>query len=619
MDSQPFIKSITNGLGGSTAKSPPPPVNRADKPKVPTKSGSGPGKVGLEPLVPAADEKVSPFSTPPSSDESLEPVSDRLDRGRASQSDARGMPRRRIAPQPTLQFLHGMQHPSDQIESQKLQGLDARRLGFTPGTVSQYPMADNPPGLPPRRVQKQQSFHASEVEHADSSSPLLPKPVPRNGLAQLQRTLTSPPAFLPPPKRALTSTTPHITQDERLHPPRKVDYTKGANSYLAVDPPERQESEMGSNVSAASDYPEIRNSNRRHPYLRSGIREIDTKYEPRLLDCCGQYVCTAGYLTRVWDLTTGKLVLSLGYGEREIRVTALAFKPGANTREEGVRLWLGTSCGDLQEVDIATQDIICIKSGVHDRREVIKIYRYQGSMWTLDDGGKLCVWQSDETGLPDLQHNPLSHRVPKGHTFSIIIQDTLWMATGKDIRIFRPNASGSAAFSLIQDPLTQPSIGNVTSGAVIGGQLDRVYFGHADGKVTIYSTIDFTCLGIISVSIYKINSLAGAGFYLWAGYSTGMLYVYDTRTQPWTTRKDWTAHGGPILNVSVDRSSLWKEGVLRVVSLGADNAVRFWDGTLEDDWLGKYRAGGAMQSDVLISLEKMTCKTATLIIVHFGR
>ena len=300
-------------------------------------------------------------------------------------------------------------------------------------------------------------------------------------------------------------------------------------------------------------------------------------------------------------------------------MTALAFKPGANTREEGVRLWLGTSCGDLQEVDIATQDIICIKSGVHDRREVIKIYRYQGSMWTLDDGGKLCVWQSDETGLPDLQHNPLSHRVPKGHTFSIIIQDTLWMATGKDIRIFRPNASGSAAFSLIQDPLTQPSIGNVTSGAVIGGQLDRVYFGHADGKVTIYSTIDFTCLGIISVSIYKINSLAGAGFYLWAGYSTGMLYVYDTRTQPWTTRKDWTAHGGPILNVSVDRSSLWKEGVLRVVSLGADNAVRFWDGTLEDDWLGKYRAGGAMQSDVLISLEKMTCKTATLIIVHFGR
>ena len=267
VDSQPFIESITNGLGGSTAKSPPPPVNRADKPKVPTKSGSGPGKVSLEPLVPAADEKVSPFSTPPSSDESLEPVSDRLDRGRASQSDARGMPRRRIAPQPTLQFLHGMQHPSDQIESQKLQGLDARRLGFTRGTVSQYPMADNPPGLPPRRVQKQQSFHASEVEHADSSSPLLPKPVPRNGLAQLQRTLTSPPAFLPPPKRALTSTTPHITQDERLHPPRKVDYTKGANSYLAVDPPERQESEMGSNVSAASDYPEIRNSSMNPGFL----------------------------------------------------------------------------------------------------------------------------------------------------------------------------------------------------------------------------------------------------------------------------------------------------------------------------------------------------------------
>ena len=593
---RPARKGSGNGPVEGTVRSLPPPVNRADKPKIPLESISGPGKVNLEPLIPAHDEKVSPFSTPPSSEESLETVSDRLDRRRVSQSEARGTPGRIIAPQPTSQSLRETTHHSYPMESQNVRGSDARRLGFSRDIVSHYPVAETPPGLPPRRVQGQQRFHASNVEQADSLTPLLAKPVLHNESPQLQRTNTSPPAFLPPPKRALASTTPHITQAERLFPSHKADHNKVGPSYTAIDESELQESEM---ISATSDYPEVRSSNRRHPYIKNSIREIDTKYDTRLIDICGQYVCTTGHLTKIWDSTTGELVLSLGYGDREVRVTALAFKPGVNAREEGFRLWLGTSHGDIQEIDIATQEIVCTKSGVHDKREIIKIYRHQGSMWTLDEGGKLCVWPGDETGLPDLQRNPLSQIVPKGHTFSMIIQDTLWMATGKDIRIFRPSASGSPAFSLTQDPLTQPGIGVVTSGAVIGGQLDRVYFGHADGKITIYSTINYTCLGIVSVSVYKISSLAGAGFYLWAGYNTGMLYVYDTRTQPWSTRKDWTAHGGPILNVSTDRSSLWKEGVLRVVSLGADNAVRFWDGTLEDDWLGKHRASLATQSDML--------------------
>ena len=596
-DSQPARESSGNGPVEGTVRSFPPHVNRADKPKIPLKSISGPGKVNLEPLIPAHDEKVSPFSTPPSSDESLETVSVNLDRRRASQSRARGTLGRHIAPQPTLQSLRETQQPSDPLESQKVRGPDARRLGFSRDDVSHHPVADSPPGLPPRRIQGQQKFHASNVEQAESSTPFLAKPVMRNESPQLQRTITSPPDFLPPPKRALASTTPHIIQAERLHPSHKADHNKAGPSYTAIDESERQESEM---ISATSGYPEVRSSNRRHPYIKSSIREIDAKYDTKLIDICGQYVCTAGHLTRIWDSTTGELVFSLGYGDREIRVTALAFKPGVNAREEGFRLWLGTSHGDIQEIDIATQEIVCTRSGVHDKREIIKIYRHQGSMWTLDDGGKLSIWPGDETGLPDLQRNPFSQTVPKGHTFSIIIQDTLWMATGKDIRIFRPNASGSLAFSLTPDPLTQPGIGVVTSGAVIGGQLDRVYFGHADGKITIYSTINHTCLGIVSVSVYKISSLAGAGSYLWAGYNTGMLYVYDTRTQPWSTRKDWTAHSGPILHVSTDRSSLWKEGVLRVVSLGADNALRFWDGTLEDDWLGKHRASLATQSDMLI-------------------
>lgn len=586
-DSQPALESVIDGPIESQIRSLPPSVNRADKPKIPIKSTLLTKKINLEPLIPAADEKVSPFSTPPSSDESMEPESVKLDRHGASRGEARGTLGRRISQQPAYQVLHGTRRSSDHVETQELQGSDARRLGFTQGTVSNRALAEDPPGLPPRRVGDQREFNASNGKQVNSSIPFVANSLNRNSSTQSQRTLASPPDLLPPPKRALTSTNPHITQVERSHHSHTADHDKERKLYTAVDLTERQGSETVSCISTTSGYPEVTNSNRRHPYLKGSSRGIDTNYDTRLIDICGHYVCTTGHLTRVWDTTTGELVLSLGHGEKETRVTALAFKPGVNAREEGFRLWLGTSYGDIQEVDIAKLNVVYTKSSIHDRREVIKIYRHQGSMWTLDDGGKLCIWLGDETGLPDLQRNPLSHRVPKGHTFSIIIQDTLWMATGKDIRIFRPSASVGAAFSLTEDPLAQPGVGIVTSGAVIGGQLDRVYFGHADGKITIYSTTDFTCLGIVSVSVYKIISLAGAGSYLWAGYNTGMLYVYDTRTQPWTTKKDWPAHSGPILNVSVDRSSLWKEGVLRVVSLGADNAVRFWDGTLEDDWLGR--------------------------------
>ncbi|KAL9063559.1 MAG: hypothetical protein Q9161_009407 [Pseudevernia consocians] len=589
MDLQPALKSIDGGPIENIARSLPPPVNRADKPKIPTKPVLVAGKVNLEPFVSAADERVSPFSTPPSSDESIETEPGKLNQHRASQIEVRDTQRRWVASESAFQILHETQRPSDQVPTQKLRGFDARRLGFTQGTISHYNTGSNPPGLPPRKGQDQRrSIQELDVANGRQANPMTPfaeKSVPQNSTTQLQRTLASPPDFLPPPKRASTLKSSDIKHAERSHPPHTVGHNKEVTSYPSTDLPERQEPETASYASPALEYPEAANSSRRHPYLKSSIREIDTNYDTRLIDTCGQYVCTTGHLTRVWDSTTGELVLSLGHGDKEIRVTALAFKPGVNAREEGFRIWLGTNYGDIQEVDIATQSINYTRSGVHDRREIVRIYRHQSSMWTLDDGGKLCVWLGDQTGLPDLRRNPFSHRVPKGQTFSIIIQDTLWMALGKDIRIFRPNASESAAFLVAQDPLSQPGVGIVTSGAVIGGQLDRVYFGHADGKVTMYSTINFTCLGVVSVSVYKISFLAGAGFHLWAGYNTGMLYVYDTRTQPWSTRKDWSAHAGPILNLLVDRSSLWKDGVLRVVSLGADNTVRFWDGTLEDDWL----------------------------------
>ena len=497
-----------------------------------------------------------------------------------------------------------------------MQRPDARKFGFNAAPALNAAGLEDRPDLPPRRAQEQRiAAVQNSNDLKDTSHSAIQRPTrsvsPRNTAKHLHSAMNKGPEYLPPPKRVPLSKISGISDHHKEHsasmakPMRDLDLSLGTGNLVTPD------AESSKPSSIALEYPDAAITNRRPPQCKRGIHEIDIGYDGRHMDICGNYVATAGHITRAWDLRSGNTVLSLGHLEKETRVTSMAFKPGAKATEEGLRLWIGTNYGDLQEVDILSNSIVYTRTGTHERREIVKIYRHQASMWTLDDSGKLCVWSGSDTGVPDLQQNPSVQRVPKGHTFSIKIQDSLWLATGKEIRIFRPSAT-EAASSLVQEPISQTGVGAVTSGAVISGQLDRVYFGHADGKVTIYSTIDFTCLGVVNVSIYKISSLAGAGFYLWAGYNTGIVYVYDTRTQPWTTKKEWLAHSGPVLDIVTDRSSLWKDGVLRVASLGTDNALRMWDGTLEDDWIGSNPGLVGVFSLALMLLQMMICRTATL-------
>ena len=344
-----------------------------------------------------------------------------------------------------------------------------------------------------------------------------------------------------------------------------------------------------------SEYPDFTHSNRRPPYFKQGTRDIPTKYDTRIFDVCGEMVCTSGHLTRVWSLHSGDNVMSLVHGEG-IKIVSVAFKPASNTTDEGARLWLGNNMGELHEVDIGTQNIVATKSNAHTRREIIRIYRHKNEMWTLDDGGTLHLWAPDSTGAPSLSNPYNSFRVPKGHTFSMVVEDELWHATGKDVRIFRPSTDGNVQFQVLQRPIGQSSAGDVTSGTTISTQPDLVYFGHVDGKVSVYSRRDYSCIGIFTISVYKITSLVGTGGKLWAGFSTGMIYVYDTAVTPWAVKKDWCAHQDPLMNMIADPSSFWALDRAHVISLGQDNMLRVWDGLLQDDWIGK--------SFILIDLER---------------
>lgn len=341
----------------------------------------------------------------------------------------------------------------------------------------------------------------------------------------------------------------------------------------------------GTSAPVTTAYPDTSRTNRSKPYIGRGVHEIATSYDSRVFDVCGAVVCTTGSYTRAWSVQDGELLMSLAMGEG-LKGTAVLFKPGANVDEEGQRVWIGNNYGEILEADVYSQTITNNRPGAHGRNEIIKMYRHFNELWTLDESGTLHVWGPGDEGVPDLSLGPMqSFRVPKGHTFSMVVGDELWHATGKEIRVFLPTVDGRTQFQVLIRPLVQDSAGEVTSGTILPSDLDKVYFGHSDGKVSIYSRKDYSCVGIMNVSQYKISSLAGVGQYMWAGYNTGKMSVYDMGQTPWALKKDWQAHKNPVVKLVADRSSFYKLDRCQVVSLGADNMLRTWDGLLQEDWL----------------------------------
>ncbi|EEY17932.1 type I inositol-1,4,5-trisphosphate 5-phosphatase CVP2 [Verticillium alfalfae VaMs.102] len=356
--------------------------------------------------------------------------------------------------------------------------------------------------------------------------------------------------------RSLDRSAPPDVRSIRTSAPAQASSALPSTSNPAAQPPITK----ADGVNQGSTYPDPSNTNRRAPSVKQGL------------------------LTRVWSLRDGELLVNLAHGEG-VKATSIAFKPGSNVDEEGQRLWIGTNMGEILEADIATQTIVAKKATAHARHEVIKIYRHYNELWTLDESGTLAIWGPDEDHTPNLNGNPhQTYRLPRTHAFSMVVGDLLWHATGKEIRIFAPTLEGETQFQVLIRPLVQDSAGEVTSGTLMRTHPTRAFFGHVDGKVSIYNTKDFSCLAVLSISGYKINSLTGVGDYIWAGFNNGKISVYDISQTPWTIKKEWQAHENPVVKIVSDPSSCYRMDRLQVISLGADNVIRVWDGLLQEDW-----------------------------------
>jgi len=375
---------------------------------------------------------------------------------------------------------------------------------------------------------------------------------------------------IPAPRRSADIRRPHIS------PMAHMD----GHSRDDEEPPEP----TGGQTAGPSDFPDSSQASRRPPRYSQRPWQIPTDYDTRLFAVCGEHVVTTGYLTKAWNLRTGEQLLNMVHGEN-VRVTSLVFKPAPSTEDQGKRIWLGTNIGEIHEVDIPSQSLVKTKANAHTRREIIRMYRHAAELWTLDDSGELKSWQPDSKGMVSLDSQCNSFRVPRGHTFSIVCGNHLWLATGKELRVFNPSARTDDEFHVTRNVLSQSNTGDITSGTMLSNKPELVYFGHSDGKVSVYNRNNFSCAAVVNVSLYKLSSLVGIGEYLWAGYNTGMAYVYDTSVTPWRVKKDWQAHEKQICSIVADPSALWKLDRLQVVTLGTDNMLRIWDGLLEEDWM----------------------------------
>ncbi|EJT74085.1 skeletal muscle and kidney-enriched inositol phosphatase [Gaeumannomyces tritici R3-111a-1] len=584
----------------------PPPINRADKPLIPARLSY----LGSDTSLNSPDfarrfvETKSPFGSPPSSNGSVDedpPPTLPARPKPAGTPTADDIPRRGSAIQ--VEFDPPPLHPSiasrrkerehDMANGAALRvvgGAGASRGPLTPqGTGDQGPPLPTRPGAPPQEQKQPAPTH-------NGYSVMRPPPrPPKSGAndsqipAAQKRAVSTPTSqqHPPPPQRAHGRTTT-LDRSTSLRAPPPPPPPPGPPAMPAVSENRVPESPAGSGARTEINlaYPDSSNTNRRPPFIKQGVHEIHTKYDSRIFDVCGELVCTSGHLTRVWSVLDGELLMSLSHGEN-VKATAVAFRPGANVDEEGARVWIGNNVGELMEADIATQSIVASKPAAHGRHEIIKIYRHFNELWTLDEAGTLNVWGPDEeTGVPNMAGPPhQAFRCPKGHTFSIVVGDELWHATGKEVRIFLPTMDGRNQFQVLIRALYQEQAGDVVSGTLMPSDPDKVFLGHGDGKVSIYSRADYSCVGLFNISSFKVNTLAGVGDHIWAGFNSGRLCVYDITQSPWVVKKDWQAHDNPVVKLIPDRSSFWKTERSQVISLGADSMIRAWDGLLQEDWL----------------------------------
>lgn len=418
-----------------------------------------------------------------------------------------------------------------------------------------------PPSLPPR------PHDLSAVD--DGSSPSLPPRPAITSMPSVQSIKTSIPIIdttpvLPVPAMQSQDQDPNT----RPVPPLRTD-----ESELPEYPTDMNttiEEDLSNNFLDSSQ------ANRREPLFEGVIHEAPSKGgEPRCAAINGQISCIALASTLfLYDIVDGTQIWSHSL-KGDTRITAIGFV------DHGNQIWLGTKTGLLMTMSVDDPGRMKQRKNVH-MQSIVHIGDHDGVIWTFSEDGKICLWQT-----PEVTSVPKPFRVtPNFKAFAIGSGNTLWVGRNKQIFVYQPSLDTNSPFLLtprpiaVTFPLKTGTLGELSCGGSIPDIEDYVFFGHEDGKISIYSQSRLAIVSTVNISIHKITALYGTQGNLWIGQKTGYLHICDVRQFPWKVVKEWKPHETSVFGLSGSKGQdMWP-----VCSIGGGKLF-FWDGLLKRDWI----------------------------------
>lgn len=343
-------------------------------------------------------------------------------------------------------------------------------------------------------------------------------------------------------------------------------------------------------------YPDFSKTSRNPPYIDRD-RRIPTGHRStvRALAVSGSCVATGAHELRVWNTENGQCIHAMdtaGSGDNNDKVKSLCFAPAADPSDDGRYLWMGLKDGELLIVDMAHRRIIGRPATTHEHAISFIIRHGNREMWTIDEAGVLNVWpvlENECKSHPVEMLLPNPYRVtPKATAALIVGRNYLWMSSGRRIELYQiPSRSPDQPPPHVRIP---NELGNITQFATVPHHPGKVFVAHDNGKVSVWDQHTLQYLEVLTVSMYGICCMICVGdHFLWMGYNTGMIYVYDTRPEHWAVVKAWKAHHAAILDIVADEASFaLGDKTVQVVSVDSHGYLAVWDGLLPEFWQGKY-------------------------------
>ncbi|KAI9003729.1 hypothetical protein BC832DRAFT_593130 [Gaertneriomyces semiglobifer] len=535
-------------------------------------------------------------------------------------------------------YLYGRKAEKQRLNSHAVSADDLSEEVYThrayasDGAGRKSPRKNQPPPLPTRRSKNPFGEDLAAdllVDHGpsvDRSTVPDRPPLPPRPTTPGQRTGTAPPPNLGDyapriPARPVTRAVEEALEIYNASPlnatPSLLDTATGYSPTVGSTEPTDRFSALRQTPSFLQ--PNASRASRRLPLPRRTINssmerqeafEINTKHSGRAIALSADVLCVASSeKIRVYDTQTVQQIISRTVTFPEQKIYSICFAPCYNVTDEGRYLWVGLDKGEIAEITFG-ETLTMDKRSVHSGN-VTHLMKYHGQIWSLDDSGCLKVWNQDRDNKRiALNQRPTARRLSPKITCAAIAKRHIWFASGRTVDVMNMgNEESTSGFC------RRPDCTNIGSFTALAAARDEetVVSGHDDGKIVVWSASQVTRLKTIATGIYRVTSLACVSTYVWAGFGTGKISVYDTSVyEEWDVLSEFPGHQSS----SVDALLLDPVSVISnprripqpiMVSLSDSGQVRLWDALLRKDWIYRRMVEQEAQWTVYDNLNILVC------------